>query len=317
MLLSRVADHLYWAARYAERAQCTARLVRTYTELMVDLPSSVLDSWAPLLVVAGSEVAYEARAGGVEDEASIIAFLLADLDNPASLASSVARARENMRVTREIMPREAWQRVNDLHHYVVANAPTGCARANRARFLNRVIADGQQLDGILATVMLRDEAHEMWQLGEAIERADMTTRVVGVRAAALLDERSRPDLAPEVGAHDDVQWMGLLRSVSALQMYQRARRGTIDAASAIGFLVHEERFPRSVAAGVARIRQSLARLPHRDLTDPVVEALSATLTDMAGISTDGAALDAAMERVQRALAALDAAVYTTFVVGRT
>jgi len=316
MLLSRVADHLYWGARYAERAQCTARLVRTYTELMVDLPSSVLDSWEPLLVVAGSEVAYEARAGGVEDEMSIITFLLADLDNPSSLASSVTQARENVRVTREIIPREAWQRINDLHHYVMANAPTGCARANRARFLNRVIADCQQLDGVLATVMLRDEAHEMWQLGEAIERADMTTRVVGVRAAALLSE-SRRDDGPEITAHDDVQWMGLLRSVSALQMYQRARRGTIDATSAIEFLVLEERFPRSVAAGIARIRQSLAHLPHRDLTDPVVDALADTLVGIADTATDGEALDAAMERVQRALADLDSVVHSTFVVGQT
>ena len=82
----------------------------------------------------------------------------------------------------------------------------------------------------MTTVMNRDEAYELWRLGQSLERADMTTRVLGVRAAALL--------APSVDAagdsvadvHDDVQWMGVLRSVTALQMYQRATRGPIDGA---------------------------------------------------------------------------------------
>ena len=114
--------------------------------------------------------------------------------------------------------------MNDLHLYVGANAVGGVERRSRARFLGRVIADGQQLDGVMTTTMNRDEAYELWRLGESIERADMTTRVVGVRAAALLAEgwAQLPDDDQTVAeVHDDVQWMGLLRSVSALQMYQR------------------------------------------------------------------------------------------------
>lgn len=312
MLLSRVADRLYWGARYAERAQCTARIVRTYTELMVDLPISVHTTWEPLLAVAGSEVAFELARGGATDEASIVAYLLADTTNTGSLAASVASARENLRTTREIVPREAWQTLNDLHHYVVANVDTGCSRPHRARFLNRVIGECQQLNGVLATVMFRDEAHEMWQLGEAVERADMTTRVVGVRAATLLmadrdTEASR--------AHDDVQWMSVLRSVSALQMYQRAHGGTIDAQTAVEFLLMDPRFPRSVAACVQRIRQCLSRLPHPSRTLPAVDALDAVLGDAVGRTDDGAALDQAMDDVQTTLAALHEVVHHTFMRG--
>ena len=154
-------------------------------------------------------------------------------------------------------PREAWQTVNDLHLYVGANAVGGVERRSRARFLSRVISDGQQLDGVMTTTMNRDEAYELWRLGESIERADMTTRVVGVRAAALLAEgwAQLPDDGQTVAeVHDDVQWMGLLRSVSALQMYQRVdpradrrrRRGQVPAArTAVPAVGGQLRRPRS------------------------------------------------------------------------
>src|SRR5215218_10278854 len=102
MLLSRVADNLYWGARYVERAEDTARIVRAYTEVIIDLPVSVTSSWDPLLALAGSVEAFEdghARA----EEASIVRFLVADTSHTDSIVSTVAKARENLRTTREIL----------------------------------------------------------------------------------------------------------------------------------------------------------------------------------------------------------------------
>src|SRR4051812_39573337 len=105
--------------------------------------------------------------------------------------------------------------------------------------------------------MSRDEAYEMWRLGQAVERAGMTTRIGGVRAAALLELPLKAD------DHDEVQWMGVLRSVSAMQMFQRWHRGPIDGDSVVRFLVTDPSFPRSVRACFARIRRSLDLLPPR------------------------------------------------------
>ncbi len=92
----------------------------------------------------------------------------------------------------------------------------------------------------------------MWRLGRYIERADMTTRVLGVRAAILLS------LPPgEVDEFAEVQWMGVLRSLSALQMYQRATRGPIDGPAVVRFLLFDHRFPRSVAGCLAEMRTSI------------------------------------------------------------
>lgn len=306
MLLSRAADNIYWGARYLERADGTARVVRTFTEVLLDLPVGVASSWEPLLAVVGNRALFDATHARAS-EGDVVRFLVADTANPGSVLSSVAAARENLRTTREVLPREAWQTVNDLHLFVAREPESGVDRRTRGRFLDRVIGEHQRLDGVLAGAMLRDEAYELWRLGEAVERADMTTRVLGVRAAALLEA---PDAADD---YDEVQWMGVLRSLTALQMYQRSTRAPIDGRSVVSFLLFDRQFPRSVAGCLERMRAALGRLPHADRTMPSADAVQRLLSGLRADAGDGAALDAAMDQVQAALAALNDAVFAAFV----
>lgn len=308
MLLSRVADNLYWGARYMERAEDTARVVRNFTDLILDLPRGVASSWEPLLAVAGSRAEYDAGHARVQ-ESDIVRFLVADPSNGGSVVSSVAAARENLRTTREVLPREAWQAVNDLYLFTSRDMESGVDRRSRARYLGRVVSDCQRLDGVLSGMMRRDQAYDLWQLGLMVERADMTTRVLGVRAASLL---STPGGAQ---GYDEVLWMGVLRSVTALQMYQRSHRGPIDGSSVVAFLLFDETFPRSVAGCVQGMRSALGRLPRPELVMPSVDALEALLATLPAQASDGHALDAAMDRVQTALADLNQRVYDTFVRG--
>ena len=308
MLLSRVADNLYWGARYLERAEDTARVVRSRTELILDMPRGVASSWEPLLAVVGGREQFDeshARAS----EADIVRFLVADPSNGGSVVSSVAAARENLRTTREVLPRDAWQAVNDLYLFTSRDTESGVDRRTRARFLTRVIHDCQRLDGVLAGMMRRDQAYELWRLGQMVERADMTTRVLGVRAASLLSTPA------DVDDYDEVQWMGVLRSVTAMQMYQRSHRGPIDGASIVSFLLFDDTFPRSVAGCVQRMRSALLRLPQPEATLPAVDALDALLANLPAAATDGSALDQSMDQVQLALAELNRRVYSTFVDG--
>lgn len=308
MLLSRVAENLYWAARYLERTEDTARFVRSFTELILDLPMGVASSWEPLIAIAGSVEEFD-RSPVQATEENIVRFLVADADNPGSVIGSIGMARENLRTTREVIPREVWLAVNDLYLFANSDAEAGVDRRSRARFLGKVIADCQLLDGALGGSMRRDSAYEFWRLGQALERADMTTRILGVRAAALLT------LPLEADDYDEVQWMGVLRSVTALQMYQRARRGPIDGPSAVNFLLFDETFPRSVLGTLQRIKSALGRLPQPDVTLPSVAVVESLLATLHADIIDGAALDQAMDQVQVALADIHSSVYKTFFRG--
>jgi uncharacterized alpha-E superfamily protein len=303
-LLSRVAEQLYWAARYLERAEDTARIVRTYTEVIVDLPTSVVSSWEPLLSVTGTGSLHAIHHDHV-DEASVVALLVCDESNPSSISSAIGAARESLRSAREVLPREAWQVVNDLSLYVTAHRADGVSRRSRSRFMERIIADAQRLDGILSATMSRDHAYEFLRIGQSIERADMTTRVLGVRAAALV--RGRAEQFAEV------QWMGVLRSLSALQMYQRATRSPIDGQAVIDFLLHNPSFPRSVVSCLQSVGDSIDRLPRGDQVAPALTHAFAVASQMGGDANDGDELDAAMDLLQCAIASLNDAIIATYV----
>ena len=306
MLLSRVADRIYWAARYVERAEDTARIVRAHGETSADLPTEKPRSWKPLVTVVGSDAQYDARIGDerVRGDARSCASCSPTRDNHGSVVSCVSAARENLRTTRETIPRDGWQTLNDLSLYVTVEADRGVDRRARERFLGRVIADSRRLDGVLATSMTHDEAYAMWRLGRALERADMTTRVLGVRAAAVLSAPPGSDEELRF-RYDDLQWMGVLRSLTALQMYQRAVRGPIDGPNVVRFLLEHDRFPRSVRALLREIRRALAELPDPSSIVDEVDTVDAMLRGSTDGAIDGAALDRAMDDLQQALAQLD------------
>lgn len=305
-LLSRVADRMYWAARYLERAEDSARVLRSYGDVLADLPTESA-RWSPLVTISGSDVHLPPVSGS--DESQVAQFLIADREHSNSIVSAVDSSRENLRTCREVLPREAWQTINDLSIYVRGAAVTSVERRRRDRFLARVIDESRRLDGVMISTMTRDEVFEIWRLGRYIERADMTTRVLGVRAATLL---SLP-----LGAADEfaeVQWMGVLRSLSALQMYQRATRGPIDGPAVVRFLLFDHRFPRSVAGCLAEMRTSILRLPEYSTVLGAVEAADRQLRRSRPAADDGVVLDAAMEGVQQALSHLNRVMHEQYVV---
>lgn len=320
MLLSRVAGRIYWAARYTERAEDTARIIRTHGELLADLPPTAHVRWEPLVMIMGSGTRYTQTQESVgqqqsqlqderaAEELGVVTFLVADALNPGSVANCVVAARENLRTTRDTVPREAWVTLNDLSLYVASEAERSTDRRRRDRFLGRIVADSRRLDGVLATSMTHDEAYVMWRLGRAIERADMTTRVLGVRAAAVLDLRGSPLASEGIDDHDEVQWMGVLRSLSGLQMYQRAVRGPIEGPKVVEFLLQHARFPRAVRALLREIRLALAELPDPGTALDAVDRIDAQLHDAVATSNDGDALDDAMDSLQVAIGNLDARI---------
>ena len=308
MLLSRVAEHLYWAARYLERAEDTSRIIRSYSEVMVDLPVAVTTSWEPLLAVTGSAEAFDSVQDH-SDESSIMRFLVAEPTNSSSVLMTVTHARENLRSTREVLPREAWQAVNDLYLYVDAHRHDGVGRRSRGRFLERVVDDIRRTDGILAATMSRDAAYEFLGLGRALERADMTTRVLGVRAAALMGARDTQD------EHSEVQWMGVLSSLSARQMYHRTTRAPVDGPTVVRFLLTDEAFPRSVASCLTRLAGGLRQLPHGSRVLPAVDAAETELAGIDPSELDGKSLDHAMDGLQLALGAIHDEIVSTYLLG--
>jgi uncharacterized alpha-E superfamily protein len=257
-MLSRVACSLYWFGRYVERAENTARLVGVNANLLLDLPRRTEFGWAPLIAISGGEEVFRLWYDR-PDETSVIRFLLTDANNPDSIASSLAQARENLRSTRDVFPREAWSEINDLFLFVQEQGQRAVQLRHRLAFLERVIRSAQQLSGLLDGTMSHDEAYRFLRLGYDLERADMTTRIIDIRSASLLPQR-HDELAP----FQNIQWMSVLRSLSGYQMYRRHVRLRVSGPLVLRFLLQDEAFPRAVAYCLGRLETGLSRLPRND-----------------------------------------------------
>ncbi len=112
-MLSRVAENLYWLGRYVERAENTGRIVNVNANLLLDLPKGIAPGWKPLIEITGSADLYRKSYDDFE-ERNVVRFLVGDAQNSGSIISSLSAARENARTIRDIVPREAWEQVNEL-----------------------------------------------------------------------------------------------------------------------------------------------------------------------------------------------------------
>ena len=256
-MLSRVAERIYWIARYIERAENGARLVNAYTHQMLDLPSGVDRGWRQLVDIIGGAPAFEEHYR-TYDEHNTVAFLVADDFSPGSILTSVSMARENMRTTRELLPTEAWQHCNELYLQVRQYAREGVSRRGRHGFLKDVIFRCQQLTGLLAGTMSHDTAYDLVRLGRNLERADMTTRIVDSAIFILMPRLSDP------GQYDNLLWINVLKSSSADQMYRQHVRHRVEGAAVVKFLLQDRHFPRSVSRAVAEAEFSVHHLPRNE-----------------------------------------------------
>jgi uncharacterized alpha-E superfamily protein len=260
-MLSRAAESLYWMARYLERAENTARLINATQQLLLDLPPGASFGWEALTRIVGLGRLFE-QSYARPDEASVVDFLMASPRNPASIQSCIRYARENCRTMRDVLPRDLWQRVNSLYLASKRYSQPGIARQQRRQMLEELINDRQSVAGVLATCMSHDVAWQFIGLGEHIERADMTTRVLDIQAAILIPRQAGAD--PALG----LLWVGVLNTLSALQMFRRHAAGAgagdsgITAGHVLDYLLHDPHFPRSVAFCLDAIETHLAELPH-------------------------------------------------------
>ncbi|MCG2634112.1 MAG: alpha-E domain-containing protein [Gammaproteobacteria bacterium] len=255
-MLSRVAERVYWMSRNLERAENTARLVTVYANLLLDLPRTYQLGWETLIQITGCEEAF-AKHYKRPDERNVIKFLLLDGDNPSSVLSSLAAARENARTTRDIFPAEAWEQLNELHLLAQGNTSAAGNRSQRHEYLSQLILGCQQFTGLIAGTLSRDAAYDFISVGRGIERADMTTRILDVGLQYPLEDEDR-----SWTSFYNVLWLNVLQSISGDQMYRRHVRNRVNGRDVAGFLLQDQRFPRSVSFCASELEKSLRQLPH-------------------------------------------------------
>ncbi|MGP9536816.1 alpha-E domain-containing protein [Brachybacterium sp. AOP43-C2-M15] len=238
MMLSRIADSMFWIGRYVERADQTARILDVSLQSITeDASLDEGEACAGVYQIFGVD-------GLEESDRSVqrvLDRLVTDRQNPSSVAGALLTARENARGVREALSTEVWESLNTTS----LGLPRG-VRPSRMHGAFQFAKDRcAVVGGLIDSSMTRDEAWLFLRIGQLLERVDMLAR--NLQAHDLEDS-------------SDASTVMLLRSCSAHEAYIRSYRGRVRAARAIEFLLLDSIFPRSAAHCLSEIDEALDTL---------------------------------------------------------
>jgi uncharacterized alpha-E superfamily protein len=246
-VLSRVADSIYWMARYVERAENVARFIQVNLQLMMDSPDYTGPQWEPLVYISGDHEAFAKRYGAATQD-NVLKFLAFDYD---SIFSCLRAARQNARSIREIISSDMWLQLNKSYLMVGAVASQSLQLDALQGFFEDVKAASHLFNGVTEATMTHGEGWHFCRLAKELERADKTSRILDAKYFILL--RSVSDVGT---AWDDIQWAAVLRSTSAFEMY-RKDYGRISPKGVVDYLLLNRNFPRAIYHCLLCARDSL------------------------------------------------------------
>ena len=242
-MLGRTAALLYWMSRYVERAENMARLLEVGYRISL-MPGAVeghRDEWRSTLASAACLQSYLAKYEEI-DGGHVIFFLLFDSDNPASVVSCFKAARNNGRAVRTALTRDVWESLNSTWNELAQIDPATVTSDRLPNFLEWIKQKSMEFRGALLGTMLRNDPYYFSQLGNFIERADNTARILDVKYFILLPRPS--DVGSELDAQ---QWAQILRSVSAHRAYRWFYKDSRYKPWLVSeFLILKEEMPRSL-----------------------------------------------------------------------
>ena len=250
-MLSRIADSLFWLARYIERAEETARILDVNYHMMLEqsYQSSRL-RWDPLVLMAGEEQRFQQFYIEATSR-TVFEFLAFREDNPSSIIQCVTKARENARTIRDRISREMWEDINGFFYTMTRFNPHVEMAAGPHRFCESVKFASHRFHGVAEATLPHDEGWQFLKIGWFLERAEMTARLVDVQYQNLVE------VPPNAEGGDSHRWMAVLKSVGAYETYRRQYHSPIEPEKVAEMLILHPQLPRSIRFSITEVQSAL------------------------------------------------------------
>jgi uncharacterized alpha-E superfamily protein len=293
-MLSRIAESMFWIGRYVERAEATARILDVHYHLVVQ--DALIDESAACSALLAVMGARDAIADDVTLE-TINERLAYSLDHPSSIAATLFAARENARGAREAISSEMWETLNATHHALGGRVATARSLGPNS-FFRYVKERAAIVGGLVDSTLCRDDGYRFLILGRALERVDMTARLLIARAT----------VADTPGG-----WVTTLLCCSAHEAYLRTYRRAVDASLVAEFLLLDRSFPRSVLFSLSEAEKALIDLDRQQAktgADEAARLLGRSAADLEYRRLDDllAELPAHLGELQRTVASAASAI---------
>jgi uncharacterized alpha-E superfamily protein len=271
-MLSRTADHLFWMARYMERAENTARMldVNYQTALLPQSAAVAEQGWQGLLSISELTDDYSTRYGAINPR-QVMSFMVKDERNPSSILSCLRAARENARAVRGTLTTEVWETTNQTWLEFNRLISDGLLSRDPGALFEWVKFRSHLSRGVTVGTMLQDEAFHFIRIGSFLERADNTARLLDVKFHAVQSDfygaASERD-----SEYDFYHWSAILRSVSGFEVYRKVYRNVITPEKVAELLILRHDMPRSLAACVQEVVTNLKLVANEQSADTLRRA---------------------------------------------
>jgi uncharacterized alpha-E superfamily protein len=247
MMLSRIADSLYWLDRYMERTDGILRILRTEFVLSLEKGSDESSNWRPILRMFTP--ADDQLLDKLENSSSeALHFMISDAGNTNSLRALLTRARENARGAQDHITKEVWEQVNHVYHMV--NSPAMIRKLEGQEALpqlDRLTEMVTLYKGVTGSTMPRSMGWNFMNLGKYMERSMITLEMI---------QRFLAQIHYDLDEHRDIlYWRKLLLSLSGYELHLKSYRNTNYTHNTTDQVLFNKQFTRS-------IRYSLDKIGH-------------------------------------------------------
>jgi uncharacterized alpha-E superfamily protein len=311
-MLSRVADSVFWMARYMERTNGMLRILRTN---YISSQDEVKDfNWHTLLRNYSDAGAEEMEAIG-NNSVRVMEHLLLDKQNGGSVINNITRARENGRAVQDHITKEVWQCLNDYHHLIRdKHIYTQVKSGDPVTALDSLIYQGMLYHGTVDITMARGEGFNYLNAGKFLERAILSADMLNIKLTELDYKLEAPVELPALRY--------LLYSLSGYELYLKSHRGNLQADFVIQQIVYNEQFPHSIAYCLKQLFRYFERLEAESLPENYkqLEFLIGRAMNNVKYSiintSDGAGLKQFLQQTRNELVGI-AAAFNQFYFGNT
>lgn len=256
-MLSRVADSVFWMARYMERTNGMLRLLRTN---YISSQDEVKDfSWQPLLIKYSDASPEELNALGNQSP-KVLEHLLLDKTNGGSVFNYITRARENARAVQDHITKEVWQCLNDYYHLIrEQEIQLQLHSGDPVSALDSLIHHGMLYHGTVDITMARGEGFNYLNIGKFLERGLLSADMLDIKLTELNYNLQSPAEVPALRY--------LLYSLSGYELYLKTHRGNFQADHVLQQILYNVNFPHSVAYCMKQLFRYFQRLETESLPE--------------------------------------------------
>ena len=255
-MLSRRAKLLYWMSRYLERSNFTSRLLITTNELQLDLTLDDEISWKPLLTVVDLNKDY-LKLNKKYSEKKVIDYFIFNKNNSSSIFNSLSKSKENSLVIRDILPEQSIIKLNELLIKFNKSINKKNSKKNNLKLLNNIILGSQNFMYSTDLEMQRNVDYQFLRLGRFLERTDMMIRIL--QSQVLRSKQHKKGYE-----YLTLEWINILKSISAFQAYRQYSQQDISISDIINFFLKTDTFPRSINWNLNQIERATYRISKKN-----------------------------------------------------